>query len=106
MCIFGDTDKAGRVIPNKVFQILASGKPLITRDSPAICELIDPEMPGIFMVPPADPKALLEIINLVKEKRNILTMQELHKEILDKITPASIGRALVEIIDNHLATSS
>lgn len=104
--IFGDTEKAGRVIPNKVFQILASGKPLITRDSPAICELIDPEMPGIFMVPPADPKALLEIIDLVKEMRNILTMQELHKEILDKITPASIGRALVEIIDDHLATSS
>ena len=34
--IFGSSDKAQSVIPNKVFQIVAAGRPLITRDSPAI----------------------------------------------------------------------
>src|SRR5690606_13038787 len=60
--IFGDSDKAGRVIPNKVFQILSVGKPLITRDSAGIRELVDDGAPGVYLVPPADPDALLAAI--------------------------------------------
>jgi glycosyltransferase involved in cell wall biosynthesis len=37
--IFGNTDKARRVIPNKAYEALAVGRPLITGDSSAIREL-------------------------------------------------------------------
>jgi len=61
--IFGATEKAARVIPNKVFQIIASGKPLITADTTASRELLEHE-PDIQLVPVADPSALrLAVLN-------------------------------------------
>ncbi|MSU91724.1 glycosyltransferase [Rhodobacteraceae bacterium 2CG4] len=61
--VFGTTEKAGRVIPNKVFQILAAGAPLITRDGPAIRELLAPGMTGVRLVPPGDPEAIVRAID-------------------------------------------
>ncbi|MEP3679392.1 MAG: glycosyltransferase [Paracoccaceae bacterium] len=57
--VFGTSEKAGRVIPNKVFQILSAGRPLVTRDGPGIRELISDGVPGVELIPPADPKALV-----------------------------------------------
>lgn len=55
--VFGDTQKAGRVIPNKVFQALASGRPVLTRVSDAYPALAR-ESEAIAWVPPGDPRAL------------------------------------------------
>jgi len=57
--IFGESAKASRVIPNKVFQALACGKPLITRASAAYpVGMRTSAMSGVHWVPAADPDAL------------------------------------------------
>lgn len=59
--IFGATDKAARVVPNKVHQALACARPVITLASDAYPpDLADSERSGLFWVPAADPAALLE----------------------------------------------
>jgi glycosyltransferase involved in cell wall biosynthesis len=55
--IFGTSDKAGRVIPNKAFQALACGTPLVTADTPAARELLT-HGDSALLVPPGDPEAL------------------------------------------------
>jgi glycosyltransferase involved in cell wall biosynthesis len=55
--IFGASAKAQRVIPNKAFQALACGTPLVTADTPAARELlVDGE--SALLVPPGDPQGL------------------------------------------------
>ena len=58
--IFGDTEKTQRVIPNKVYEALAIGKPIITADTPAIRELLSEE--AAMLVPAANPRAIADAI--------------------------------------------
>jgi glycosyltransferase involved in cell wall biosynthesis len=55
--VFGASDKAGRVIPNKVFQALACGRPVITRAAPAYPSALAGS-DGIAFVPANQPQAL------------------------------------------------
>ena len=59
--IFGTSDKALRVIPNKAFQALACGTPLVTADTPAARELLVHEHSAL-LVPPGDPTALADAL--------------------------------------------
>lgn len=95
--IFGATRKAGLVIPNKVFQALALGKPLITRDSLAIRELLDPGMPGVRLVAPADPVELADAVMQLREELDRLSSVPLHDEVLARIAPAAIGERFFEL---------
>ncbi len=81
--IFGKTAKSQRVIPNKAFQALACGAPLVTADTPASRELLaDGE--SAVLVPPGDPAELAAAI------RRLAADQQLARRI------AEGGRAAYE----------
>jgi glycosyltransferase involved in cell wall biosynthesis len=62
--IFGAGEKAQRVIPNKAFQALACGTPLITSDTPAARELLVNDESAL-LVQPGDPEALAGAVRRV-----------------------------------------
>ena len=64
--VFGTSDKAQRVIPNKVFQALACGVPVITADTPAARELLV-DGQSALLVPPGQPKALAAAVRRLAE---------------------------------------
>lgn len=83
--VFGQSDKAGRVIPNKLFQQLAVGKPVITRASPAVDALARAYPQAVVTVPPGDPEALAAMVADVVAGR--LSLSALPAEALAALTP-------------------
>ena len=66
--IFGDTDKASRVVANKVVQSAAMKKPIITRKSKAI-ETYFVDKQSIILVEPADPQQLAQEIHTLSQNK-------------------------------------
>lgn len=60
--VFGTSAKAARVIPNKVYQALACGRPLVTRRSPAYPAQLLADPGGIFWVEAGSAASLAEAV--------------------------------------------
>jgi len=100
--IFGTSDKAASVIPNKVFQIVAAGRPLITRDSPAIRELLSSSPPCAYLVAPGDARALADAV--LTHSRTLFdndAVSRCHAQLVDRIDAAAIGRQFLEMINRR-----
>ena len=68
--IFGTSAKAARVIPNKVFQALACGTPVVTADTPAARELLrDGE--SALLIPAGNPQALAAAVRRLASDRRL-----------------------------------
>jgi glycosyltransferase involved in cell wall biosynthesis len=59
--VFGTSDKASRVVPNKVFQAMAVGRPVVSADTPGLREVVRDGVEGL-LVPPGDADALAAAI--------------------------------------------
>lgn len=88
--IFGDSEKAASVIPNKVYQALAAGRPVITRDSAAMRELFPHPPSWLQLVPPSDPDALLKAV----ARLHAAGCPSPSDDFIADIVPEGIGRQL------------
>lgn len=59
--IFGTTDKAGRVIPGKLYEAISMGRPIITGESEAIRELLT-DGDSVILCRRGDPESLSQAI--------------------------------------------
>ena len=91
--VFGASEKAAQVIPNKVFQVISAGRPLITRQSPAIAELAGEATDGLYLVPPEDPHAIVGALAAFRRDRSRLTRRTLYPDLRARISTIGVGNA-------------
>jgi glycosyltransferase involved in cell wall biosynthesis len=97
--VFGVSDKAARVIPNKVFQILAVGRPLATADTPAIREIVTEQTHGVWLVEPGSGVALAGAVAAAKRWKDKNGNSVLYPEIEQKISPQAITQSLIKQLE-------
>jgi glycosyltransferase involved in cell wall biosynthesis len=97
--IFGVTEKAGRVVPHKVFQALALGVPTITRRSGAIAEFFR-DGDHLSLVPAGDGEALAQSIeSLAADPARRDRMGRAGREAaLEAGEPSRVGALLLEAV--------
>jgi glycosyltransferase involved in cell wall biosynthesis len=98
--IFGETGKAARVVPNKVYEAMAAGKPVITGDSPAARELLTDGV-DCLLCRRGDPGALAEAITRLRNDGALAERLALAGRLRfqEKASPAVIGRDLLERLE-------
>jgi glycosyltransferase involved in cell wall biosynthesis len=96
--IFGETQKTQLVIPIKVYEALAVGKPVITADTPAIRELLT-HGKDVFLCNTASSDHLAWAIRTLlvdDDLRNKIAANG-HQTYLRKCTPQKIGREIASL---------
>jgi glycosyltransferase involved in cell wall biosynthesis len=96
--IFGFNAKAKRVIPNKVYEAAAMGKPVITADSPAIREVFTA---GLNVIPcsPGDGESIARAILGIKSDPEAFKIGEEARRLFEAdLNPKSMGERLLNSI--------
>ncbi len=97
--IFGDTKKAMRVVPNKVYECAALGKPIITADTQGIRESFT-DKENIFLCESSSPGALAHALRvLANNKKDMMRLGVVaYKHMQKYYTPKHIVNNLLEAL--------
>lgn len=97
--IFGPTEKAGRVVPHKIFQAMALGKAVLTARTPAAQEFFT-HRHDIYFCPAGDPEGLAHaILELRSDAALRLAIAERAYELAwERFSPSVLGAQLKEIL--------
>jgi glycosyltransferase involved in cell wall biosynthesis len=92
---FGAGEKAGRVIPHKVYQGLAAGRAVLTGDGPGLREVFEPGV-HLAAVPRGDADAIaIALRDLIVSASRRLGLGEAGRgRALEVATPERVGESL------------
>ncbi len=101
--LFGETEKTQLVIPFKVYETLALGKPIITANTPSIKELVT-HKENIYLCDCANPKSLAEAITDLKN--DPLLREKIAKNgrkiYEEQCSPKIIGEDIIQLANKLL----
>ena len=97
--VFGDTDKARRVIPNKVFEGLAARMAVITSRTPAVEELLTDRTHALFCAISDAEDLAAKILELKRDPDLRARIAEGgYRLFTEQLTPQVLGREVKDII--------
>jgi glycosyltransferase involved in cell wall biosynthesis len=100
--VFGDSEKTNRVIPNKIFQGLAIGKPVITKDTGSVRALFsDDDLVLVENTPQAIAAAIVKLKNDPAWQQRLAENGK--KKIAMSYREKEIAKILIDAITSHLA---
>src|SRR5262245_730547 len=97
--IFGESAKAARVVPNKVWQARAAGRPVVTADTPAVREVLEDGRTAL-LVPAGDPDALAAaLVRLAADPALRRRLGAAARAVyLERGTPAAVAGRLADAL--------
>lgn len=97
--IFGDTSKTESVIPNKIFEVIAMGKAVITADTEAVREIFEDRKNILFCLK-ADPDSLAEAILKLKNDTGLMNKitQNSYALFKAKFSKKEIAKDLIDTL--------
>jgi glycosyltransferase involved in cell wall biosynthesis len=105
--VFGASEKAAMVIPNKVWQAAAMGAPIVTRDGPAVREVLRPGR-DCLVCPPADADALARVVRrlLANPEEAARLGRAARAHVLEHYGPSRQAQALARVLAERFETVS
>lgn len=104
--IFGSTEKSDLVVPNKVYQMLASGKPVITRRSRAMEALLADQDLNLILVDEDDPQGLIDAIQAFAAKNVSQQADASPPLVADKFGPLAVAEQYTQMLRDFLARTT
>jgi glycosyltransferase involved in cell wall biosynthesis len=91
------------VVPNKVYQAAAAGCALVTRDGPALREVLEPDV-HCLVCPPADAGALAAAIDRLLDDPALAARlgAAARAHVLQQFGPAAVAARLGEVLAGTL----
>lgn len=99
--IFGTSEKAGRVVPNKVYEYIAMKMPVITGDSPAMRRLFEHRR-HVYLCQQGDAEALVEAVETLLDDPELRgrVRERGYRRYMNYFATELVGNRLNEVLEN------